>query len=191
MIRIEHDAEAGATPDATLTLPFEQRKKSRLRARLDGGEEVALFLTRGRMLRGGDLLRASDGRVIEVRAAAEQVSTATAAAPEALLRGAYHLGNRHVPVQIGEGFLRYEHDHVLDDMVRGLGLTVTVEQACFEPEGGAYAGHGHGHGHAAGPSAHAHAHDHEHGDEPAHVHGHDHPHPHGRLRITLAKGGPR
>jgi urease accessory protein len=166
MIRIEHDAEPGAAPDATLTLPFELRQKSRLRARLDGGEEVALFLTRGRLLRGGDRLRASDGRVIEVRAAAEQVSTASAADREALLRGAYHLGNRHVPVQVGEGFLRYGHDHVLDDMVRGLGLSVTVEQASFEPEGGAYAGHSHGHAH-------------------------DHPHPHERLRIKLAKAEPR
>jgi len=187
MIRIEHDAEEGAAPDATLTLPFELRKKSRLRARLDGGEEVALMLTRGRMLRGGDLLRGSDGRVIEVRAAVEQVSTVTAAAREALMRGAYHLGNRHVPVQVGDGFLRYEHDHVLDDMVRGLGLTVTVEQASFEPEGGAYAGHAHG----AGGHSHGHGNDDDHDNTHGHAHSHDHSHPHGRLRITLTKGGSR
>ena len=157
MIRIEHDAPAGATEAATLTLPFELRQKSRLRARLDGGEEVALLLARGRVLRGGDKLLASDGRVIAVRAAAERVSTVRSADRDALLRGAYHLGNRHVPVQIGEGFLRYEHDHVLDDMVRGLGLEVAIEDASFEPEGGAYA-----HGHGERGSTHGHGHDHDH-----------------------------
>jgi urease accessory protein len=131
---------------ASLTLPFDQRQKSRLRAQLDSGEEVGLFLPRGTVLRHGDRLRAADGRVVEVRAALEMVSTARADDPLALARAAYHLGNRHVALQLGPGWLRYPHDHVLDGMARELGLAVTCEQAPFEPEAGAYGG-GHHHGH--------------------------------------------
>ena len=154
MKRIEQDAEAGSAHGDTLTLPFELRQKSRLRARLDGGEEVALFLPRGRVLRGGDLLRADDGTVVRVVAAAEEVSTASAGDAGLLARAAYHLGNRHVALQVGDGWVRYQHDHVLDEMVRGLGLAVAVGREAFEPEGGAYAGHSHGsevgHGHGRG-----------------------------------------
>jgi urease accessory protein len=133
-----------------LVLPFELRQKSRLRARLESGAEVGLVLERGIVLRGGDRLRAEDGTIIEVVAALETVSTVREADGTRLARAGYHLGNRHVPVQIGEGWLRYGHDHVLDDMVRGLGLVVTVEQAPFEPEAGAY-GHSHGpHEHGRG-----------------------------------------
>lgn len=131
---------------ATLTLPFDLRQKSRLRTRLDSGEEVGLFLPRGTVLRHGDRLRAADGRVIEVRAAPETVSTARTDEPLLLARAAYHLGNRHVALQLGPGWLRYLHDHVLDGMVRELGLDVIGEQAPFEPEAGAYGG-GHHHGH--------------------------------------------
>src|SRR6185295_7739004 len=120
-----------------------------------GGEEVALQRPRGKVLRGGDLLKASDGSVVLVRAAVEDVSTVTAEDATALARAAYHLGNRHVPVQVGAGFLRYQHDHVLDEMVRALGLRVEAEKREFEPEGGAY-GHGHGHGHGNEQIAHAH-----------------------------------
>jgi urease accessory protein len=127
-----------------LVLPFESRQKSRLRTRLASGVEVGLFLERGTVLRGGDLLLADDGSVIEVVAANETVSTVTSTDASQLARAGYHLGNRHVAVQIGAGWLRYRHDHVLDDMVRGLGLPVTVEQAPFEPEGGAYS-HSHSH----------------------------------------------
>jgi urease accessory protein len=164
MRRIEADARPGSAHQHTLTLPFDLRQKSRLRARLDGGEEVALQLPRGRVLRGGDLLLASDGSVVLVQAAVEEVSTVTAEEGTALARAAYHLGNRHVPMQVGAGFLRYQHDHVLDEMVRALGLNVRAERAEFEPEGGAY-GHGHGHGHE-------HEHEQEHEDE--HGHGHEH-----------------
>ena len=131
---------------ATLTLPFDLRQKSRLRTRLDSGEEVGLFLPRGTVLRHGDRLRAADGRVIEVRAAPETVSTARTDEPLRLARAAYHLGNRHVALQLGPGWLRYLHDHVLDGMVRELGLDVVCEQAPFEPEAGAYGG-GHHQGH--------------------------------------------
>jgi urease accessory protein len=143
--------------DARLVLPFELRSRSRFRAQLAGGEEVGVMLARGQILRGGDLLLAGDGRVIEVAAAAECVSTARSADPRALARAAYHLGNRHVALQIGAGSLRYSHDHVLDQMVRGLGLEVAVEQAPFEPEAGAYHADG-GHGHGEHPHPHSHEH---------------------------------
>ena len=142
---------AGEVPAAaTLTLPFELRQKSRLRTRLDDGTEVGLVLERGAPLRGGDRLRAEDGRVVEVRAAPEPVSEVQAGDPRSLARAAYHLGNRHVPVQVGTDFLRYRRDHVLDAMLQGLGLGVSRVEAPFEPESGAYGGghHHHGHDHA-------------------------------------------
>ncbi len=138
-------------PQARLVLPFEARQKSRLRTQLEDGEEVGLLLDRGTVLRGGDQLLASDGRIVEVVAAAEEVSVVTAADAWQLARAAYHLGNRHVAVQVCTGSLRYLRDHVLDDMVRGLGFDVAAETLPFEPEGGAYAhagtqgGHSHGH----------------------------------------------
>jgi urease accessory protein len=137
-----------------LVLPFDLRSRSRFRARLLSGEEVGVQLTRGQILRGGDQLLTEDGRVVEVRAAPESVSTLRTPDARLLARAAYHLGNRHVALQVGDGWLRYGHDHVLDDMVRGLGVDVRVEQAPFEPEAGAYHG-----GHEHGP----HEHDHEHG----------------------------
>lgn len=129
----------------TLTLPFEQRQKSRLRIRLDNGQDAGLFLPRGTVLRHGDRLRATSGLVVEVRAAPEAVSTARADDALLLARAAYHLGNRHVALQLGPGWLRYPHDHVLDNMARELGLTVNREQAPFEPEAGAYGGGHHHH----------------------------------------------
>ncbi|HJL15645.1 MAG TPA: urease accessory protein UreE [Sandaracinaceae bacterium LLY-WYZ-13_1] len=152
MLEIRRKTERGE-PTARLVLTFDDRQRSRLRARLDDGREVGLLLPRGTVLRGGDRLEADDGTVVLVEAAAQTLSAVRSADPIALARAAYHLGNRHVPVQIGEGWVRYEHDHVLDDMVRGLGLEVTEERAGFEPEGGAYGHghtHGHGHGHAHG-----------------------------------------
>ena len=158
---------ATASPAAEqLVLPFELRQKSRLRARVASGLEVGLFLERGIVLRGGDLLLAEDGTVVEVVAALETVSTVRDTDATRLARAGYHLGNRHVPVEIGSGWLRYGHDHVLDDMVRGLGLSVVVEQAPFEPEAGAY-GHSHsGHSHEHGPGA-------EHGHSHTAPHSHD------------------
>jgi len=142
------------SPDAQLMLPFEVRSRSRFRARLQNGEEVGVQLARGRILRGGDLLLGSDGRVVEIAASPEKVSTARSADALLLARTAYHLGNRHVALQIGDGWLRYLHDHVLDEMVRGLGTSVTEELAPFEPEAGAYHGEG-GSGHAPGYIPHA------------------------------------
>jgi urease accessory protein len=139
-----------------LTLPFEERQRSRARVRLSSGEEVALLLPRGSLLRGGDALTLSDGRALRVVAAQETVSTVYSADAQALARAAYHLGNRHIPLEVGRGYVRYAHDHVLDGMVRELGLSVVAEQAPFEPEGGAYGRHSHSHGHS-------HSHSHSHG----------------------------
>lgn len=135
-------------PDLRLELPFDLRNKSRLRTTLSSGEEIGLFLERGTVLRGGDQLACDDGRIVEVIAAPESVSTVRSMEPLQLLRAAYHLGNRHVALQVGAGWLRYQHDYVLDDMVRGLGLSVEVAEAPFEPEAGAYGGHSHGAQHA-------------------------------------------
>jgi urease accessory protein len=140
-------AAAQAPAAARLVLPFELRQKSRLRARLEPDEDVGLMLERGTVLRGGDRLLANDGRVVEVVAAPEQVSVVEAREAWQLARAAYHLGNRHVPLQVAVGSLRYLHDHVLDDMLRGLGFTVGSALLPFEPEGGAYATHLHSHGH--------------------------------------------
>jgi urease accessory protein len=164
--------------DARLVLPYDLRSRSRFRAWLISGEEVGVILERGQILRGGDLLLADDGRVVEIGAAAETVSNVISPEPRQLARAAYHLGNRHVTLQIGDGWLRYRHDHVLDDMVLGLGLTVQVEQAPFEPEPGAYASahaHGHSHDHHA---SHRHDDDHDHDDRRDHDDGHHHSHGH-------------
>jgi urease accessory protein len=139
---------ADQPPSDTLTLPFELRQKSRLVAALESGREIALVLPRGHVLRGGALLQAEDGRVIAVRAADEELSVVRTGDAAALVRAAYHLGNRHVALQIEDGALSYLHDHVLDDMLRGLGLEPRVERRAFEPEAGAYgrAGQHHEHG---------------------------------------------
>ena len=107
------------------------------------------MLPRGEILRGGDLVTASDGRVIEIISQIEKVLNVEAKTSQELARAAYHLGNRHVALQIGALWLRYSHDHVLDDMVLGLGLQLTVEELPFEPEAGAYHSHeaGQSHGH--------------------------------------------
>lgn len=152
----EATASPGASVRGTLTLPFELRQKSRLVAKLDEGTEILLQLPRGRVLRNGAQLQASDGSVIEVRAAHETLSAVESASSPLLARAAYHLGNRHVALQIQEGRLMYLHDHVLDDMVRGLGLAPHVVEAPFEPEAGAY----------AQGAGHHHQHDHEHAHEP-------------------------
>ncbi|MDJ0805563.1 MAG: urease accessory protein UreE [Gammaproteobacteria bacterium] len=129
----------------TLTLPLESRIKSRLRVTLDDGREAGLFLPRGSSLRDGDCLLTEDGTAVRVRAAAETVSEVRCNDPLQLARACYHLGNRHVPLQIKPGLLRYHHDHVLDEMLHGLGLPVDINQAPFEPEPGAYGGHTHAH----------------------------------------------
>ena len=145
MLVIQQHAAHDATPSERLILTFELRYKCRLRTRTESGEDVGLFMQRGTVLRDGDKLLADDGRIVEVLAAPEALQEARAADPLLLMRGAYHLGNRHVAVQLGTGWLRFAADHVLRDMVAGLGLPVTEIVAPFQPESGAY-GHGHTHG---------------------------------------------
>ncbi len=150
-ISLKLDPKQPRAAERKLVLPFGERSKSRARHVLDNGEEAGLFLERGSVLRHGDLLLADDGCVIEVEAATETVSTVHTGDALMLARASYHLGNRHVALQIGPGWLRYQHDHVLDDMLRGFGLAVKVEEAPFEPEGGAYVGaahHAHSHAHS-------------------------------------------
>ena len=130
-----------------LIMPFELRQKSRLRARLESGAEVGVFLDRGTILRGGDYLKCDDGRVVRVEAALEDVYIVKCITPQELMRATYHLGNRHVPLEVGETWLKLKRDAVLRDMLLGLGATVSEAQLPFEPEAGAYGG-GHTHGDA-------------------------------------------
>lgn len=128
-----------------LVLPFDLRQRSRLRVTLVSGREAALLLDRGTILRGGDLLETEHGQVVEIVAANQAVTDVTAKTPQALMCAAYHLGNRHVPLQVGDGWLRLEQDHVLNEMLLGLGMVTIDQNAPFEPEAGAYGG---GHRHA-------------------------------------------
>lgn len=148
MLLIETLLDA-ATPPALdalrLSLPFEARVRSRLRITLDNGEPAGLFLPRGTILRQGDRLLAADGRQVEVHSAPEPLVEAQASDPRLLARAAYHLGNRHVAVEVGPGWLRFARDSVLEAMVAGLGLQVRACECPFEPEAGAY-GSAHTHG---------------------------------------------
>jgi len=151
MIVLTRRIEASETVTGTVTLDVDSRIKSRLRVVLDDGREAGLMLERGHLLRGGELLAdAAGSQVIRILAAPEAVSTVRCDDPHLLARAAYHLGNRHVPLQIEPGLLRYQHDHVLDEMLRGLGLTVLAEHAPFEPEAGAYQSAPHSHSHSQG-----------------------------------------
>jgi urease accessory protein len=148
---------SAARIDGEAALTLDQRLRSRQRIKLDDGREAGIMLPHGETLTDGDLLVSADGLVVRVRAAREAVSTATSDDALLLARACYHLGNRHVPLQIDRGRLRWRHDHVLDDLVRRLGLPVAVEQLAFEPEPGAYGGDGRGHRHEGGPG-HGHGH---------------------------------
>lgn len=141
-----------ARADAELCLPFERRGTTRQRARLTGGEEIGLFLDRGTILRGGDCLLGDDGRIVRVVAAPEALMEVRSPDQGALARAAYHLGNRHCPVEIGDAALRFPADHVLGEMLLGMGFAVTSISAPFEPEAGAYAA---GHHHHSGEARHA------------------------------------
>ncbi len=126
-------------------MTFDARCKSRLLLRLDNGEQAALIVERGRLLRNGERVRIEDGREVEIVAAEESLLEAVGNDPLVVAKAAYHLGNRHVAVQLMPDRLRFPADHVLAEMVTRLGLTVTALVAPFEPEGGAY-GHHHAHG---------------------------------------------
>jgi urease accessory protein len=152
MLYVRQRIGAQTAFDAELVLPFELRQKSRLRAIASGGEEIGLLLERGTILRDGDCLRADDGRVVRVRAASEELIEVRCEDAELLARAAYHLGNRHTPVQVGPNWLRLAADHVLAQMLTGLGLAPHALTAPFEPEAGAYAA---GHQHHSGEAKHA------------------------------------
>lgn len=163
-----HRDHNGPTIRGRLVLPFERRTKTRQRVTIEGGEEMAVMLPRGLVLRGGDLVATNDGRLLEVVASEEAVLHITCATPRDLARAAYHLGNRHVPVEVGDGFLRIAADHVLREMLVGLGAAVSEMKAAFEPEAGAYAGGGHHHhhedeehGHSHGAKIHHYGHSHD------------------------------
>lgn len=166
---------------ATVELDWDVRQKSRFAATDSQGRELGIFLPRGTVVRGGDVLVAEDGSMIRVIAAAQAVLRITACtkhgSPFDLTRAAYHLGNRHVPIELQPDHLKIEPDHVLADMLRAMHLTVVEQQDSFEPEGGAYNAGGHhlGHGH---DHAHEHGDDHVHGPGCGHDHGHDHGHAH-------------
>ena len=144
MLLVERLYSGAALPSERLVLPFELRAKSRLRARLASGEEIGLFLPPGTLLRGGARLESSDGRIVEVIADPEPLLEARCADAVALARAAYHLGNRHVAIEAGDGWLRLQPDKVLADMLLGLGVELIEVRAPFEPEAGAYS-HGHQH----------------------------------------------
>lgn len=149
MLYLTTRIDAPARITATVTLPIDVRVKSRAKVTLSDGREAGLILPRGLLLRGGDVLSSDDGlEMVEVIAADEPVSAVRCDDPFLLARACYHLGNRHVPLQILPGELRYHHDHVLDDMLRQFALEVTFAHLPFEPEAGAYSGEAHAHSHA-------------------------------------------
>jgi urease accessory protein len=132
-----------STWDVELPLPFEQRQKGRLRTRLPDGEEVAWFLERGQPLRLGEFLQAEDGRVARIVALPEKLLHVTCKTSTDLVRAAYHLGNRHVALQVGNGWLRLPEDYVLRQMLEQMGAQVSQIEAPFDPETGAYGAHHH------------------------------------------------
>jgi len=170
---------------ATLKLDWDLRQKSRFEATDSLGRSVGVFLPRGTVVRGGDVLIAEDGSLIRVQAAPQSVLRITACtahgSPFDLTRAAYHLGNRHVPIELRPDYLQIEPDHVLADMLRAMHLIVNQVDAPFEPESGAYSSHGaHSHAHAhADTHAHAHPEPHVHGPGCDHDHGHGHAPDHG------------
>jgi urease accessory protein len=160
-------------PTTTVTLAFEMRQRSRLRVRLNSGQDAAIVLERGLILRGGDFLGAEPDTWVEVISEAEPVSVVTADDVIALMRAAYHIGNRHVPLEVRSSELRFLSDHVLDDMVRGLGVDVNHAKQPFEPEAGAYA-----HGHHSHSASHERDDGTDHSHSPGNSTGHTHSHTH-------------
>jgi urease accessory protein len=163
---------------ATVELDWDVRQKSRFDATDSTGRAIGVFLPRGTLVRGGDVLVLEDGSLVCVQAAPQEVLRITACAEHGsafdLTRAAYHLGNRHVPIELQPDHLKIEPDHVLAEMLRAMHMTVVTVHEAFEPEGGAYSSHGHAQGHGHGHSHNAYGHGAE-----AHDHSHDHGHVHG------------
>jgi urease accessory protein len=160
MLRVERVVnrpapESHSVAPAILVLSFEQRQKSRFLAQLSDGREIGIMLSRGAKLRDGDLLEAEDGTLIQVQAAKQKILRVTAETPLQLARAAYHLGNRHTPVELRKSSLILEYDSVLKEMLEGLQVQVEETELPFEPEPGAYSSgehfHRHSHSHGNGP----------------------------------------
>ena len=168
---------------AHVELDWDVRQKSRFDATDSLGRTLGVFLPRGSVVRGGDVLVAEDGSLILVHAAAQPVLVvkhcSEHGSPFDLLRAAYHLGNRHVQLELKADHLKLEPDHVLADMLRQMHLIVNEAQVAFEPESGAYAASGSAHAHAG----HDHGHEHEHEDEARHDHDHAHEHGQGKSQV--------
>lgn len=146
MLKVIDKHSGQAEISGILTLPWEIRQKGRFRTFTDAGEETGVFLPRGGVLRDGELLQTECGKVLQVRAQPERLLEAACDDWLTFARACYHLGNRHVPLQVGERWLRFQPDHVLQEMVELLGLTTRTVEAGFNPEEGAYSG-GHHHHH--------------------------------------------
>ena len=175
----------------TVELGWDVRQKSRFAATDSAGRELGIFLPRGTLVRGGDVLVAEDGSMVRVIAALQPVLVITHCknhgTPFDLTRAAYHLGNRHVPIELQPDHLKIEPDHVLADMLRAMHLIVKAQDLPFEPEGGAYAtGHGGGHSHGGHGHGHHHGHDHGHSHDHTHDHGHAHEHSHAAAPVAPA-----
>lgn len=159
---------------ATVELDWDVRQKSRFDCTDSAGRQLGVFLQRGMVVRGGDVLVAEDGSLVRVLAAEQPVLRITHCAahgsPYDLIRAAYHLGNRHVPIELKPDHLKIEPDHVLAEMLRAMHLIVNDVTESFEPENGAYSSHG--------ISTPAHSHTHEHSGEHAHSHDQDRTHDH-------------
>jgi urease accessory protein len=154
---------------STVELDWDVRQKSRFDATDSAGRQIGVFLPRGTVVRGGDVLVAEDGSLIKVIAAPQAVLKITHCSdhgsPYDLIRAAYHLGNRHVPIELKPDHLKIEPDHVLADMLRAMHLIVNAVDEAFEPENGAYATGGHAHtGHNHGHEGHGHDHGHSHAE---------------------------
>lgn len=149
---------------STVELDWDIRQKSRFDAVDSSGRQLGIFLPRGTLVRGGDVLVAEDGSLVKVIARAQQVLVITIeqghGTPFDLIRAAYHLGNRHVPIELRPDHLKIEPDHVLAEMLRAMHLIVTEVETAFEPEGGAYSAQPHNHGN----------HSHTHEDSHSHMH---------------------
>src|SRR5215472_14934144 len=169
---------------ATVALDWDTRQKSRFEAIDSTGRAIGVFLARGTIVRGGDVLVAEDGSLVVVEALAQPVLVASAAKTSQtpaldLARAAYHLGNRHVALEVRADRLVLEPDHVLAELLRRMGLHVAETRGAFEPEAGAYdAASTHGHGAHDHDQSHDHDRAHDHGHEHEHGHGHDHDHAH-------------
>ncbi|WP_026783837.1 urease accessory protein UreE [Pleomorphomonas koreensis] len=172
------------TPADTLALERDDRHRRRLVMRCVGKTVFLLDLKDATVMKDGDALELEDGRLIVVQAVPERLLEIVAGDPAGLVRIAWHLGNRHLPVQFLGDRLRIRYDHVIEDMLKGLGATVTPLLAAFDPDGGVSGeahDHDHGHAHEHGPERHHHEHEHGHDHGEAcgcghHHHGHAHAH---------------